>query len=123
MADEPNHDGVVPLFGPVAEQVAGAHRRHKNREDKRTNQRKADGPCHWFEESTFDSLQGEDGQIGGNDDAAGKEDRSLNFMGRLADLLRRGSGVVRVSKMTNHVFDHHHGSVDDHAEVERTQRQ
>ncbi len=92
-------------------------------EDERAQQREGDRPGHGLEEPAFDRLQREDGQIGSDDDAAGEEDRPLHFVRGLANLLRRRARVVRVREMADDVFDHHHGAVDDHAEVERAQRE
>ena len=86
---EPEHERVLPLLGALAEEEAGHDRRDEDGEDQRAEQRKADGPGHGLEEAALDGLQGEDGQVGGDDDAAGEEDRALHLMRGFANLLRR----------------------------------
>ena len=86
---EPLHHGVLPLFCALAEGDASHHRGDKNGKDQRADQRKGNRPRHRLEEPAFNRLQGEDGQIGGDDDAASKEDRPLHLMRRIANLLCR----------------------------------
>ena len=122
VASEPVHDGVLPLLCALAEEQAGHDRSDEDGEDERAEQGKADRPGHGLEEPAFDGLQGEDGQIRGDDDAAGEEDRTLHFVRGIANLLRRGAGVVLLSEMADDVLDHHHGAIDHHAEVQRAER-
>ena len=84
---EPVHDGVLPFFCAFGKGNAAHHRRHKDGKHQRTDQSKGDRPGHRLEETAFNSLQRKDGQIGSDDDAAGKEDRPLHFMRRIANLL------------------------------------
>ena len=120
---EPHHDGVVPLFGALAEKEAGHYRSHGNGEDNRADEGEADGPGHGLEEPALDGLQGEDGQVGGDDNAAGEKDRAQHLVSGVADFLRRGAGVVLERKVAHHVLDHDHRAIDDHSEVQRTQRE
>ena len=46
--------------------------------------------------AAFHRLQGENGQIGGDDHTDGKEDRALHLVCRLPDLLRRRSPFTAV---------------------------
>ena len=85
---EPAHDRVFPLGGAVGEEEAGQHGREQHGEDERAEQSEGHGPGHRLEEAAFYGLQGEDGQVGGDDDGDGVEDRALDFVRGLADLCR-----------------------------------
>ena len=122
-AVEPLQDRVAPFFDSGAEQDAAQHGCDEQSEDQCAEQGEGDGPGHGAEEAAFDALQGEDGQIGNNDDDAGEENRALHFMGRDGDGLHEGFLGVAEGGVAKDVFDHHHRSVDDHAEVESAQRQ
>ena len=115
--------GFSHSLAPLRKQKLAIDRRNENGEDERADQREGDGPGHGLEEPAFDSLQREDGQVRSDDDAAGKEDRPLHLVGRVANLLRGCARVVLMGKMADHVFDHHHRAVDHHAEVQRAQRE
>ena len=120
---EPDHDRVVPLFGALAEDHAGHHRSNKHGEAERSDQGKADGPGHGLEEPALDCLQGEDGQVGGDDDAAGEEDGALHLVRGLANALRRGMRAFMLRHMADDVFNHHHRAVNQHSKVKRAQRE
>ncbi len=116
--------GVFPLGGALAEEKAGEDRRDEHGEDERAEEGEGDGPGHGLEEPAFDRLQREDGQVRGDDDRDGVEDGPLDLVGGLADLLHRGLvGIALVAEMADDVFDHHDGALDDHAEVERAERE
>ncbi len=87
---EPRHDGVLPLAGALGEGDGREHGAEEEREDQGAEQGEGDHPGHRLEEPAFDGLQGEDGQIGGDDHAAGEEDGALDLVGGLANLLRGG---------------------------------
>ena len=91
VVDEPLHDGVMPLFGAFVEERSWPYGSNRDGKDERAEQGKSDGPGHGLEEPAFDSLEGEDGQIGGDDDAASEEDRAQHFVGGVADFLRGGA--------------------------------
>ena len=88
------HERVLPLFCALAEGDAAHDRGNKDGKDERAEQRKGDCPGHRLEEAALDGLQREDGQIGSDDDAAGKEDRPLHFVRGIANLLCRRARVV-----------------------------
>ena len=122
-AVEPLEDRVAPLFDSGAEQDAAQHGRDEQGEDQRAQQGEGDGPGHGAEEAAFDALQGEDGEIGNDNDDAGEEDRALDFVGGDGDRLHERLLGVAEGGVAEDVFDHHDRSVDDHAEVERAERE
>ena len=98
------------------------HGRDEDGEEKSAEQGETDHPDHGLEEAAFDGLQGEDGQVRGDDHAARIEDGALDFVRGFADLLVGGHALLAgVAEVADDVFDHHHGAVDDHAEVERAE--
>ena len=123
-AGEPDHGRVLPLAGAIFEEEAGEDGRDQHGEDQAADQREGHHPGHGLEEAAFDGLQGEDGQVGGDDHSAREEDRALHLVRGLADLLgRRGAFPASVAEMADDVLDHHHGAVHHHSEVERAQRE
>ena len=122
MLDEPTHDRVLPFLCAVAEKDAGEHRRNDHGKRKRTQERKCYGPCHWLEKASFDGLQGEDRQIGCDDNSDGVEDRPLYFVRRVANLLKGSARVVLLCKVPDDVFNHYYGAVHNHPEIECAKR-
>ena len=121
---EPGHHRVLPLAGAFGEEEAGKDRSEQKGEDERAEQGEGDHPRHGLEETAFDGLEGEDGQVGGDDHAAGEEDGTLNLVRGLADLLRGSYALsTPVAEMANDVFHHDDGAVDHHAEVESAERE
>src|ERR1700683_3427238 len=116
-----NHYRVGPFFDAVAEDHKSEDRGNQNREKQRTEQGEGNSPGHGLEEAAFDALQGEDGEIGGDDDGAGVEDRAQDFHYCIADdfqgrfLRARGE-----AEMADDVFDDDDGAVNDHAEIQST---
>ena len=86
---EPAHHRVFPLAGALGEEETGEHGRDEDGEDERAEQSEAHHPGHGLEEAAFHCLQRKDGQVRGDDYAAGVEDGALDFVRGLADLLRR----------------------------------
>ena len=123
VSGEPFHEWILPLFCAFLKGHSAHDRRHQHGKKQRADQREGDGPGHGLEEAALDGLQGEDGQIRGDDDAAGIEDRPLHLVRGIADSLCRSADAVFQREMADHVFDHHHGAIDHHAEVQRSQRQ
>src|ERR1035437_6712824 len=77
-----------------------------------------------MEQPAFYPLQGEDREIRGDDDENGEEDWTLHFVGGIADDLHQRSMLVDMRlDVAQDVLDHHDGAVDNHAKVERPQRQ
>lgn len=119
---EPCHDGVMPLGSATGKEQAAEHRSDDDGEDQSTEEREGDGPGHGSEETTFDGLQGEDGQVSSDDDADRVEDGALNFVSGFADLLGGREGFFALlAEMADDVLHHDDGAVDDHAEVQRTE--
>ncbi len=119
---DPVQDRVFPLGGALGEEEAGEHGGDDHGEDQSAEQGEGDGPGHGLEEAAFHRLQGEDGQVGGDDDADGVEDGPLDFVGGFADLLHdRLVGLAMMAEMANDVLDHDDRAVDDHAEVQRAE--
>ena len=91
---------------------------------QRADQGEGDGPGHGFEETAFDGLQGEDGQVRSDDDAAGEEDGALHFVGGIANFLRSvcecRRGWLRWRTMFSIITT---DAVNNHAEVQRAQRE
>ena len=116
--------GFSHSLAPLAKSEAGQHGSDEDGEDERAEQSEADHPGHGLEEAAFDGLQGEDGQVGGDDHAARVEDGALHFVRGFADLLRWGDAcLAAVAEVADDVFDHDDRAVDDHAEVERAERE
>ena len=122
-AVEPLEDGIAPFFDSGTEQEAAEHGRDEQGEDERAQKGEGDGPSHGAEQAAFDALQGEDRQVGNNNNDAGEEDRALDFVGRDGDGLHERLFCVAEGSVAEDVFDHHHRSVDDHAEVESAERE
>ena len=124
VAGEPAEERVFPLAGALGVEEAGEDGGEDDREDESAEEGEGDGPGHGFEEATLDGLEGEDGQVGGDDDEDGVEDGALDFLGGVADLVADGLvGVLVVAEVADDVFDHDDGSVDDHAEVKGAERE
>src|ERR1700739_3404966 len=85
--DDKRHDRVMPFLRTFSEGIAGQHGRDQHGKDQGSKQGEGDGPSHGLEEATFDTLQREDGQVGGDDDADGIEDRTLNFVSGFSNAL------------------------------------
>src|SRR5271170_5765065 len=114
-----NHYGVGPFFYAVTEDEQCENRSDEDREEQRAEQGEGNGPGHGFEEAAFDALQSEDGQIGGDDDGAGIENRAQDFhYGVANDFEERFLRAGGEAEMANDVFDDDDGAVHDHAEIE-----
>ena len=68
-------------------------------------------------------MQGEDGQVSGDDDAAREEDWAQHLVGRVANFLHWRPSIAFDVEMTHHVFDHDDRAVNDHPEVQCAQRE
>ena len=121
VAGEPLHQRVLPLFCAVSENDPSQHGSNQDGKQERAQQREGHRPGHRFEEPPFHSLQGENGQIRRDDDAARIEDRPLHLVRGVADLLRRSAQVVLQGQVPDHVLDHHHAAVHHHSKVQRAQ--
>ena len=121
VAGSPGEEGIFPFFCAVAEEDGGEDGGDDDGEDEGADEGEGDGPGHGLEEAAFDGLEGEDGQVAGDDDAAGEEDGALDLVGCVADALDGGAGVVGFAEVADYVLDHDDGAVNDHAEVERAE--
>ena len=81
------HHRVFPLLRALAEEQTGEHGGKDHGKNESAKQCERHRPCHGPEEPAFDRLQREDGQIGGDDDGDGVEDRALHFVRGLSDAL------------------------------------
>src|SRR5258708_4755487 len=108
------------------------HRRHREGCDDGTEQRIGIGPRHRPEDLTFHTLHREKRQEGCDRDDNRKEDRLVDLDCPRQDPTKRvaaphiaiGCHAWRVmGDMTEDVFNHDHGSVDDNAEIDGTHRQ
>jgi hypothetical protein len=121
---EPDHDRVFPLGGAVGEEEAGEHRREQHGEDQRAEQGEGDRPGHRLEEAAFDRLQGEDGQVGGDDDGRWRRRPGAALRARPRESApSRSCRRCGVAEMADDVLDHDDRAVDDHAEVQRAERE
>ena len=117
------HHRVPPFLDfSVAEDEVAEHGRDQQREQKSAQQGESYGPGHGAEQAAFDALQGEDGQIGNDDDDAGEEDGLLHFVCGGSDQLEKSFLPLRKLDVAHDVFHHDHGAVHDHAEIERAER-
>src|ERR1039458_3426618 len=122
-ARDPFHGGVVPLLYVLSEQETGKHRRNGHGENQRAQQSEGNGPRHRFEEAAFHALQGEDGDVGGDDDADGIDYRALHFVRGVAHRIEAiGGRRPGTAEVADDVFDHHHGAFHHHAEIQRAER-
>ena len=104
------------------EQTGAQHGRDQQREQQRSQQGKGHGPRHGAEQAAFDALQGEDGQVGNDDDDAGEKYRLLHFVRRGADHLQKRFLALAELGVAQDVLDHDHRAIDHHAEIERAER-
>src|SRR5882757_8112615 len=113
----------MPFPRAILEEEARKNRRQEHREDQRAEKREGNRPRHRAEETAFNLLQSEDGEIRRDDDADRVEDRSLHLVrGLLHNLERRLALLLRAVHVADDVLHHHNGAVDYHAEVKRSQR-
>src|SRR5271165_6383465 len=112
---------ILPLVDFPLEEKAAQNRRDEQSKYQRTEQGESYGPRHGAEQAAFDALQGEDRKVGNNDNDARKKHRLLHFVRGHRDRLHERL-LPAESGVTEDVFDHYNRTVNDHAEVERTQR-
>ena len=105
-----------------AEDEVAEHGRDQKSEQKSAQQGEGYGPRHGAEQAALDALQGEDGQIGNDDDDAGEEDRLLYFVGGSGDYLEKSLLPLGELDVAHDVFHHDHGAIHDHAEIECAER-
>src|ERR1035438_5126308 len=122
-AEGPPHHRVMPLLHVLSEQEAAKDRRDGHGKEQRAQQRERDRPGHGLEQAALHALQGEDGDIGGDDDADGIDHGTLHFVRGVA----HGVEVVGVcglgtAEVADDILDHHHGAFHHHAEIERAER-
>ena len=102
----------------LLQQVGRQYRYDGERQHQRADQRKHDGQRHWHEELAFQALQREQRQEHDNDDQhAGGHWRGDFTNGTEHDVQARQflRGLV-VAEVLDHVLDHHHGRVHQHAQ-------
>src|SRR5260370_1209609 len=77
-----------------------------------------------MEQTSLDTLQGEDGQVRSNDDRDRVEDGSSDFVRRLADALhRRLIGFPAMAHVADDVLHHDDRAIHNHAEIQRAKGQ
>lgn len=117
------HHRIPPFLDfPVAENEVAEHRRNQKREYQRAQQCECYSPGHRTEQAAFDALQREDRQIGNDDNDARKKYRLLHFVRGGSDYLEKSLLLLRICRVAHDIFHHDHRPVDDHSEVERSER-
>src|SRR5262249_22312500 len=106
-----------------AEQVGAEDGSNEEGENQRPEQGEGDGPSHGAKQAAFDPLQRENRKIGNDDDDAGEEHWFLYFVSGSRDDFTERSLVISEGSMAQDVLDHDHGAIDDHAEIESSQRE
>ena len=93
----------------------------KQRGEEGANEGVAHGIGHGGEELTLHVLEGEEGEVGGDDDDGGEEDGACHLAG---PLLHVGGGELQFGMplaFLQYVLHHHDGAVDQYAEVDGPQ--
>ena len=114
--------GLCHSLAPLAKAKLASTGAIRMEKSSAPEQREGDGPGHGLKQAAFDALQGKDRQVGGDDDGDGIEHRTLHFVRGVADPFGRGFGAVGETHVAHDVFDHDHGAVDHHAEIQRAER-
>ena len=124
LAGDPFDDRIAPLLHSVAKRIAGQDRRDEDREDERAQQGEGNRPRHRPEKPALYSLQSEDRQEGRDHHRLRIKHGTLHFVRRGADPVVHGEPAVLLpAQVADDVLDHHHGTVHDHPEIERAQRE
>ncbi len=98
------------------DQPGREHRHHGQRQQQRTGQGKDNGQRHRPEHLAFQALQGQQRQKDQNDDQDAGRHRGCDLTRRPEHQVQ-GRQVVRCrGELTLDVFDHHHSSIDQHAD-------
>ena len=126
---QPQHRGVRRLDEPHQQRLPLRHPpgQHDRREGGHERERKHHRPgqcedhrqCHRLEELTLDPFERQDRQVDDEDDEFAEKRRLANFHGRVADDFEPCLPLRLVSEVADAVFDHHHGRIDDEAEIDR----
>jgi hypothetical protein len=116
---DPGQQRIFPFARLAAEHKTCQDRSDSHRECHRAQESEGHGPGHRAEQPAFHALERKNRQVGRNDDGDGVEDRSLHFVRCVADAVLHGfRDCFLMAQMTDDVFDHHHGAIHDHPEIE-----
>ena len=112
--------GAVHVFlHAVLEPVGGEHGNQGESEDQRADQRERHGLGHGMEELAGRAAERVDGKIAGEDDGDGIEDGPVDVVRRREDnFVQFVVLAVPRGQFAVDVFHHHHGAVDDDAEID-----
>src|SRR5262249_40169605 len=94
----------------------------RQRDNQRSKRRKANGKGHGGEQRRFAALQREQWEISSDDDQRRKEDRPRHLASRGPDVFLGQCFVWLRFPAAQNILGHHDGAVNDHAEIERTER-
>src|ERR1017187_7306192 len=120
----PLDDRVVPGMRAFTENIACEHRRKDDGKQQRAQQCERHGPRHGLEEAALHPLQGEDRQVGDDDNGDGVKHRALHFMCRGTNsFVHRSVSSLPAFEAALDVLDHHGRAFHAHAEVGWTERQ
>ncbi|MNM11387.1 hypothetical protein D3C81_215420 [compost metagenome] len=107
----------------LAEGQPGQARYQHQRHHQRAHQRRAHRIRHRRKQLVFDALEGEQGQVGGDDDGHAEHDGVRHLQGGADGVLQGERPFLLAFTAAQYVFQHHHGTVDKDAEVDRAQGQ
>jgi hypothetical protein len=114
----------LPLLRATPEEQTRQSWRNQHRKDQRSEQRKSHCPRHRLEQLSLDALQSEDRKVRGNDNGDGVKNGPLHLVRSRADPVNQcARSFCGTVQMAHDIFDHHHRPVDDHTEVQRTERE
>src|SRR6185312_5416534 len=129
MAQAPAHLAAVPVLHPLQravdrepdallEPVRAQHRHQRQGDKQRADQGEAHGVGHGAEELAAGPAQGIDGEIGGDHHRHRVEDRPVHVLRRADDQVEEVVlAPVLLLELAVDVLHHHHGAVNDDAEV------
>ena len=99
------------------EEIEGQHRNQGERQGQRSEQGEHDGQRHRGEQLALQPFQRQQRQEDQRNDGHAGSDRSGDLGRCDEDVVKlAGRGVLRIGEPLHHVFDHHHGAVDQDAD-------
>ena len=112
---------VIELAGLVVGQI-GKPRSEEQGGEQGTDEGVAHGVGHGGEELALDMFEGEEGEVGSDDDDGGEEDGACHLAGPLLHIVGGELQFGMPFAFLQDVLHHHDGTVDQYAEVDGTKR-
>ena len=102
----------------LSENQRRGRRNHRQGDDERAQNGRADRHRHGTEHATFESLERKNRKIHRNDNRDPEQDRSGDFVRRGSNgLTRSPSRLAGMMKTPHEIFHHDHGTVHDQSEI------